>query len=129
MEIMTDVTRKQDADQFRTIDHAEGLVIRDQIGFPNMLAISGGRWGNHGTGITLPVGRGYSVTVDLAGNDTYTIRRVFTRRRRGDLVPTVYIKGELSGVYCEELGATAYEASCFVNVVFGDAIRHDPFND
>ena len=83
-----------------------------QIGRMNIFAISGGRVTARQTGITLPVGCGYSVTVDLAGNDTYTVRRVFTR---GGIAK---IKGELTDVYCDEVGQVAYEASCFRSYEF-----------
>lgn len=79
----------------------------------DVLAISGGRIVRRETGITLPVGHGYSVTIDLAGNDTYTIRRVFTRSG------VARIKGEESGIYCDQLSDTSYRASCYVNVEFG----------
>ena len=84
-----------------------------QIGRMNILAISGGRVLRRSTGVTLPVHYGYSVTVDLAANDTYTVRRVFRRGNRS------WIKGEVEGVYCEQVGEVAYRASCFQNVAFG----------
>lgn len=79
----------------------------------NLAAISGGRATYHGTGITLPVGQGYYVTIDLAANDTYVVRRCF--KRRGVL----NVKGEQTEVYAEEVGETAYVASCYVNREFG----------
>jgi hypothetical protein len=87
-------------------------VLAAQIGMGNILAISGGRIQVRETGITLPVSNGYRVTVDLAGNDTYTVRRLFTRAGR------TWIKGERTGIYCEQVGETAYQASCFRNVEF-----------
>ena len=84
-----------------------------QIGRGNLGAISGGRVTHRPTGVTLPVGRGYSVTVDLAPDDTYTVSRVFTRGLK------VWVKGTEAGVYCDEVGEAAYRASCFVNVPFG----------
>jgi len=98
-------------DTFAVCDAAE-LVA--QIGRMNVLAVSGGRVGVRDTGVTLPVGRGYRVTVDLAPNDTYTVRRVFVRGRK------VWVKGEETDVYCDEVGDAAYRASCFVNVPFGE---------
>jgi hypothetical protein len=83
-----------------------------KIGRLNVLAISGGRVGVRETGITLPVAAGYSVTVDLAGNDTYTVRRVFTRAGR------TWVKGERTDIYCDQVGEQAYQASCFRNVEF-----------
>ena len=86
-----------------------------QIGRMNVFAISGGRVSARQTGITLPVGCGYSVTVDLAGNDTYTVRRIFVR------AGVVKIKGELTGVYCDEVGEAAYQASSFRSYEFPKA--------
>ena len=87
-------------------------VLAAQIGTGNILAISGGRIQVRDTGITLPVSSGYRVTVDLAGNDTYTVRRVFTRAGR------TWVKGERTDVCCEQVGEVAYQASCFRNVQF-----------
>jgi hypothetical protein len=84
-----------------------------QIGTMNVLAISGGRVGVRETGVTLPVSNGYSVTVDLAGNDSYTVRRVFKRGAK------VWVKGEQTNVYCDEVGEVAYRASCFRNGEWG----------
>lgn len=82
-------------------------TIARQIGRMNVLAISGGRVQHRETGVTLPVGSGYSVTVDLAANDTYTVRRVFKRGAK------VWVKGEQTEVYCDEVGEIAYQASSF----------------
>jgi len=87
---------------------AETLV--DQIGIKNIYAISGGRLLVRPTGITLPVSNGYSVTIDLAANDTYTIRRIFTRSGKQT------IKGEYADVFCDAVGELAYQASCFRNI-------------
>ena len=46
-------------------------------------------------------------------NDTYVVRRVYTRAGR------VTVKGQQYTVYCDEVGEVAYQASCFVNVPFG----------
>jgi hypothetical protein len=86
-----------------------------QIGTPNLFSISGGRWEERRTGVTLPVSNGYSVTVDLHASDTYVVRRVF---KRGD---RVWVKGEQTDVYCDDVGEVAYRASCFRNVEFGHA--------
>lgn len=86
---------------------ADTQTIVEQIGMGNVLAISGGRVTHRETGITLPVRYGYSVTVDLAAGDTYTVRRVFTRKG----VST--IKGESADVYAEQVGEMAYRASCY----------------
>lgn len=93
-----------------TFINCDAKIVANQIGVRNIFAISGGRIEARITGITLPVSNGYSVTVDLAANDTYTVRRIFTRAGK------VTIKGEVNGIYCEELGEIAYQASCFRNV-------------
>jgi hypothetical protein len=90
----------------------DAQALLAQIGRGNILAISGGRVGVRKTGVTLPVAAGYSVTVDLAANDTYTVRRVFTRAGR------TWVKGERTDVYCDQVGETSYQASCFRNVKF-----------
>lgn len=78
-----------------------------QIGRGNVLAISGGRVQTNEQTLVLPVAYGYSVEVDLAVNDTYTVRRVFTRAGIRS------VKGERADVYCDELGEAAYRASCY----------------
>ncbi len=78
-----------------------------QIGMMNVLATSGGRVEHRDTGVTLRCGSGYSVTVDLSPDDTYTVRRIFTRARR------TWVKGERAGVHCGQLGETVYRAGCF----------------
>lgn len=90
-------------------------TLVDQIGHMNILSISGGRISRRETGVTLPVAYGYSVTVDLAGDDTYTVRRMFKRGVKS------WIKGEQTGVYCDQVGEAAYVASCFQNREFGAA--------
>jgi hypothetical protein len=100
------------AQEFRDCDVQQTI---QQIGRMTLLAISGGRIVRRATGITLPVGAGYSVTVDLDWNDTYVVRRVFRRKAK------VWIKGERRDVYCEEVGEVAYRASCFRNGPWGEA--------
>jgi len=88
------------------------MEIVRQVG-RNIWAISGGRVGQYrdarGTlcGVVLPVGHGYSVEIVLAADDTYTVRRVFTRSGRR------WIKAERSNVYCDEVSEVAYRASCY----------------
>ena len=91
------------AQEFRPCDISETLV---QLGRNNLLAISGGRVIKRESGVTLPVSNGYSVTIDLAWNDTYTVRRVFTRSGKETIK-------ELVNVYAEDLPEVAYFASCF----------------
>lgn len=83
-----------------------GVLLR-QIGGGNVLAISGGRKKLIDGTLILPVGNGYSVEVDLAANDTYTVRRVFTRGIKR------WVKGEATNVYNDQVGETAYQASSF----------------
>ena len=97
------------ADDFRTIYDTNVKDMLAQIGRMNLLAISGGRVTVRSTGITLPVGHGYSVTVDLTAGDDYTVRRVFTRGGK------TWIKGERTMVYCDQLADAAYYASCYVS--------------
>jgi hypothetical protein len=101
------------AAEFRECDTQQ---IVAQIGFMNIAAISGGRIIRRDTGITLPVGAGYSVTVDLDWGDDYVVRRVFKRGAK------VWIKGEQRGVYCDEVGEVAYRASCFRNGAWGEEV-------
>jgi len=88
-----------------------------QVGIFNMMAISGGRIAFRDTGITLPVGKGYFVEIDLMPSDTYCVKRVWqTKSKR-------IVKGVVDYVYSDELGVVAYQASCFVNVSFGSDIK------
>ena len=97
---------------FRECDTRELIA---QIGRMNVMAISGLRVIGRETGVTLPVGAGYSVTVDLDWNDTYVVRRVFKRGAK------VWVKGEQRDVYCDEVGEVAYRASCFRNGAWGES--------
>lgn len=94
-------------DNFRECDREMRLTMLAQIGDMNRLAISGGRVSGLRHGIELPVSNGYSVTVELDANDTYVVRRLFSRGTK------VWLHGERTGVYCEQLGEVAYMASCF----------------
>jgi hypothetical protein len=95
--------------------------VLSQIGVANWSAISGGRWDvmrnedGEVTDLLLPVAYGYRVRINLAVNDTYTVRREFVRGGK------VYEKGRQEDVYCDEVGEVAYRASCYVNVEFGQA--------
>ena len=64
-------------------------------------------------GIKLPVSNGYAVNVLLHPNDTYTVQRTFTRSG------VTKIKGQLDGVYAEDVGEQAYQASSFRSNDFG----------
>lgn len=97
-----------------TFIECDNTTLLNQIGVPNLLAISGGKVFRRNTGITLPVGEGYSVSIDLDASDTYCVRRILNQDGKA------IIKGQVSNVYNEEIGEVAYEASCFVNVPFGE---------
>lgn len=106
----TQTTRELNA----TTDHTEGTDDRcdartlvQQIGMRNILAISGGRVYDTGHGVILPVSNGYKVVVDLMAGDTYRVRRLFIRGTK------VWLKGERTEVYCEDLGTVARMAASF----------------
>lgn len=80
-----------------------------QIGRMNVFAISGGRAVRTTHTLILPVRYGYKVVVSVAGNDTYTVRRLFVRGTK------VFLHGERTEVYCEQLGDVCYYASCYVS--------------
>lgn len=80
-----------------------------QIGRMNIAAISGLRVTRRETGVTLPVRYGYAVTVDLDGNDTYVVRRTFTRGAK------TWVKKEWTNVYCDEVAEAAWQASCYLH--------------
>lgn len=93
------------ADNFIKCDNS---ILLRQIGMMNVLAVSGGRVTQRETGVTLPVARGYSVTIDLHVSDTYTVRRIFKRGA------TETVKGEATYVYVDQLAETVYRASCYL---------------
>ena len=90
-----------------------------QIGRGNVFAISGGRVGvsvenGETVGIELPVSNGYKVSIKLGWDDTWTVSRLFVR------AGVVFDKGTISGVYADQVGEVAYQASCFrSNDAFG----------
>lgn len=102
-----------DSTYFESMKKCDNTQLVGQIGKMNIFAISGGRVEYRPTGITLPVARGYWVMIDLSGDDTYTVSRVL--KRKG-----LIIKGTVEGVYCENIGEVAYQASCYAsNYEFG----------
>lgn len=89
-------------------------TLRQQIGFMNVCAISGGRAVRaEGDTIDLPVSSGYKVRIALAANDTYTVQRIMVRGGK------VWVKGTMTDVYCDQIGEVAYVASCYKNLDFG----------
>lgn len=101
-------------DCFRRVDGDMRRQMVQQIG-RNIYAISGGRVEAIEHGIRLPNAHGYAVTVELDANDTYVVRRTFTRRPKGELLPVTYLHGEAREVYCERLSEVCYYASCYVS--------------
>ncbi len=100
----------------------------DQIGIMNIFAISGGRVLIDGATyneqdkttqqVELPVAYGYRVRITLGWDDTYTVSRVIVKNTKKGI--SEVIKGTVEGVYCENLGEVAYQASCFrSNDAFG----------
>jgi hypothetical protein len=87
----------------------QATTLLNQIGRTMVLVMSGGRTHLNAVGsLVLKVSHGYSVEIDYnEGSDTYTVRRVFTRGIKR------WIKGEISNVYCDQVGEIAYRASCF----------------
>ena len=67
----------------------------DQIGRMNVAAISGGRVISSDNAIVMPVSNGYHVVVSLDASDTYTVRRVYTRKGKAT------VKGEWINVYAD----------------------------
>lgn len=96
----------------------EDELIR-QIGQMNILAISGGRvyvsknQKGETVGIDLPCGAGYRVSIELGWNDEYIVTRQFVRKG------TVFNKGTVEGVLCDNIGEVAYRAACFRSYDFG----------
>jgi hypothetical protein len=94
--------------------------LLNQIGRGVVAAISGGRFGSRVNEdgevieVALPVSNGYRVSIKLNWNDTYTVARQFVRKG------VIFNKGTVEGVYCENVGEVAYQASCFrSNEAFG----------
>lgn len=98
------------------------IILLQQIGGMNLLAISGGRKSvvfhtdsegeTYPIGVALPVAQGRSVEVTLDWNDTYRVRRirkVTNGANRGSEV----IEAEQTEVYCDEVGEVAYSMSCW----------------
>ena len=81
------------------------------IGRMNLLAISGGRVTPiTETVVQLPVAAGYRVEVTYdRGRDLYDVRRLHYRAGR------YTIRGEMLGLYADQLADAAYRASCYLD--------------
>lgn len=90
-----------------TLTGEQRKTILNQIGKGNFLSISGGRVQPIADGIEMPVSNGYWVRVQLTAADDYTVSRIF--RRAGKEI----IKGQATGIYCDDIGNAAYYCSCF----------------
>jgi len=88
--------------------------LLQQLG-ANLLAVSGGVVLKRKTGVTLPVGNGYAVEIDLNFYDYYDVKRVFYPNNNERV-----IKGETFDIDAFNIGEVAYRASCFMNLPFGD---------
>lgn len=101
-----------------TPDQAKELLAQINWSNPwNLAAISGGRASIDTEGnLVLPVGKGYSVEIELTASDDYTVRRVYKRADKK------WVKGEVVGIYADQIGEVAYQASCYVNVEFGQEV-------
>ena len=97
-------------------------VLINQLGINNVYAISGGRvyvsknQDGETVGIELPCGAGYRVSIELGWDDTYTVTRQFVRKG------TIFNKGTIKGVYCDNIGEVAYKAACFRSYDFGKVV-------
>jgi hypothetical protein len=99
-----DQTRPEDS-----YSKMDPVACVSQIGKMNVAAISGGRVCHTDYGVYLPVSRGYWVSVHLASDDTYIVRRVIYRNHTGK------VKEEWRNVYADMVGEIAYQASLFDN--------------
>jgi hypothetical protein len=89
-----------------------------QIGRMNIFGISGGRVNvlrakNRIVGLELPVGQSYKVRIFLDADDTYVVQRVWRE----------IVKGEVRGIYFDQVGEVAYQAGMFQSTKdFGEAV-------
>jgi len=116
--------KKMEREYGRPFD--EDTLIQ-QIGIRNVGAISGGRVGVYKpegecVEVELPVSAGYWVRITLAWDDTYTVERVLKRRPKGQSAKEIKVLGRVEGVYCDQVGEIAYNASCYKNVKFGQEV-------
>jgi hypothetical protein len=89
------------------ISHAQREEILRQIGAGNILCLSGGRVRALPDGIELPVAYGYRVRVRLSFVDDYTVQRVLVRAGQE------FMHGQREGIYCDQVGESAYRAGMF----------------
>lgn len=102
-------------------------TLIQQIGIRTVGAISGGRVGVYKpegecVEVELPISSGYLVRITLAWDDTYTVERVLRRKAKGKSYKESKVLGRVDGVYCDQVGEVAYNASCYKNVTFGQEV-------
>jgi hypothetical protein len=100
-----------DAQRFIECDGDMRRTMVSQIDRMTLFSISGGRVVATQYGIKLPVSSGMAVEVLLANDDTYVVRRTFTRKQAG--IPVTFDHGERTNVYCDDLSEVCYYASCY----------------
>ena len=86
-------------------------TLLEQIGRMNWLAISGGRYEVFNSTVFFPVSHGYRVAVTLTAADDYRVTRILLRAGK------ISVKETFEGVYAENIGDVAYNASLFENAV------------
>ncbi len=80
----------------------------EQIGRFNIVATSGGLVEQRETGVTLHVGNGYSVDVDLTFLDLYTVQRIYTKNGHR------FVKGVERNIYNDQVGDSVYRAGRYL---------------
>jgi hypothetical protein len=95
-----------DQESARKISYAQ---LREQIGRGTEMGVTGFRTPRQMNDSTIwfACGNGYHVSVHIADNDTYTVRRMFVRGAK------VWVKGEQANVYAEQLDEVFYRAGMF----------------
>jgi len=93
-----------------------------QLGKMTFFAICGGKfsiWQPEGETVEADFwsGNGYRVRITLGWDDTWTVQRIFVRKGQ------VSIKGEMKGVYADQVSDIAYKASCYRSYEFGDKVK------
>ena len=93
-----------------------------QLGKMTFFAICGGKfaiWQPEGETVEADFwcGNGYRVRITLGWDDTWTVQRIFVRKDQ------VSIKGEMKGVYADQVSDIAYKASCYRSYEFGDKVK------
>lgn len=91
-----------------------------QIGRMTIAGISGGRRiAVDENTLHLPVSQGYRVEVEyMPAMDAYAVRRVTVRKSKG--VPVRKVKGEVVGVFADQLSEAAWQAHAHRSYEFGE---------